>query len=72
MQFASLTYLVHLCLTFGIYWGIPRRRVQNVVILLASYAFYSWWDYRYCALMAASSVIDYAAGLALARSNVGG
>ena len=35
MQFASLTYLVLLCLTFGIYWGIPRRRVQNVVILLS-------------------------------------
>lgn len=38
---------------------------QNVLLLVASYVFYGWWDYRFLALIALSTIIDYAVGLAL-------
>ena len=68
MVFSTITFFLFLGLVWSGYWAIGRRRPQNVLLILASYAFYSWWDYLFCALMLASSVVDYAAGLGLART----
>lgn len=40
------------------YWRLGWRR-QNVFLLLASYFFYGWWDWRFLLLMIFSTVIDY-------------
>ena len=69
MTFTTLTFAVFLVLVFGVYWSTPGRRGQNALLLAASYAFYAWWDYRFCALMLVSSLIDYSIGRGLARSD---
>ena len=40
------------------YWRLSSRR-QNVFLLLASYFFYGWWDWRFLLLMIFSTIIDY-------------
>jgi D-alanyl-lipoteichoic acid acyltransferase DltB (MBOAT superfamily) len=41
-----------------LYWRLNRGE-QNVFLLLASYFFYGWWDWRFLALMIGSTTIDY-------------
>jgi alginate O-acetyltransferase complex protein AlgI len=50
---------------FALYWLTRRRGVQNALLIASSYLFYGWWDYRFCALMAVSSLVDYFIGLAM-------
>lgn len=68
MSFASLEFFLFLPAVFGLYYLFHDKRWQNGLLVLASYFFYGWWDYRFCALMLASSLIDYFGGLALAAS----
>jgi len=63
MSFASIPFFVFLPLVFFLHYARPGRRWQNGVLLGASYFFYGWWDYRFCFLMGASSLVDYYAGL---------
>ena len=68
MTFTSLTFLIFLPLVFIAYWTVGRRSTQNVLLVFASYVFYCWWDYRFCALMLASSLVDYAIGWRIANT----
>lgn len=72
MIFTSLTFAIFLASVFAAYWIIPAQRWRNVLIVVCSYVFYGWWDWRFCSLMLATSLLDFALGLALgkARSNV--
>lgn len=58
MLFNTPVYFVFLLLVVSLYWRL-RFRAQNVLLLAASYAFYSWWDWRFSFLMATSTVVDY-------------
>jgi D-alanyl-lipoteichoic acid acyltransferase DltB (MBOAT superfamily) len=69
MTFTTFTFLVFTAVTFAAYWTLRTRRVQNALLLVASYVFYGWWDPRFCALMAASSLTDYALALAVAATD---
>lgn len=64
MLFNSVEFFVFLPLVFVLYWLlIPQKAVyQNILILVASYFFYAWWDYRFLSLIIISTVIDYVAG----------
>lgn len=37
----------------------PARGLRNSILLLASYYFYAYWDYRFCGLLLLSTVVDY-------------
>ena len=67
MTFNTLTFLLFLTIVFVLYWSIRFRQAQNWFLVIASYTFYGWWDYRFCVLMLGSSLIDYVSGLALSR-----
>jgi alginate O-acetyltransferase complex protein AlgI len=67
MSFASIPFFLFLPLVFFLHYARPGRRWQNGVLLGASYFFYGWWDYRFCFLMLASSLVDYYAGLWIDR-----
>lgn len=41
---------------------------QNLWLLTASYVFYGWWDYRFLALIVASTLVDYWVGLRIAAA----
>ncbi|OJJ20846.1 membrane-bound O-acyltransferase family protein [marine bacterium AO1-C] len=70
MLFNSLEFAIFLPLVYTLYWLISKRghQAQNLVLLLASYFFYAWWDWRFLGLILASSLIDYQVGLQLAKT----
>jgi alginate O-acetyltransferase complex protein AlgI len=58
MLFDTPIYVVFLALIGVSYWCLSFRD-QNRFLLVASYIFYGWWDWRFLCLMIASTVIDY-------------
>ncbi|WP_405369556.1 MBOAT family O-acyltransferase [Nonlabens sp. Asnod2-A12] len=72
MFFNSIEFLIFLPLCFILYWFVVNRnlKLQNAFILVASYFFYGWWDYRFLGLIAFSTVIDYSLGIAISKSQV--
>jgi alginate O-acetyltransferase complex protein AlgI len=58
MLFDSPVYFVFLIPVVFAYWQL-NRRAQNIFLLLASYFFYGWWDWRFLALMIASTTVDF-------------
>lgn len=67
MLFDSFDFAVFLPLVFFGYWFIVRKnlKLQNLFILVASYTFYGWWDIRFLALIAFSTLVDFWIGQAL-------
>ncbi len=65
MLFNSFEYLAFLPIVFILYWVLSKQpiRYQNIVLLLASYVFYGWWDWRFLSLIALSTITDYVVGL---------
>lgn len=59
MPFNSLTFFVFLVIVFALYWRAKSVRGQNVVLLVSSYVFYGWWDWRFCLLLASVTVVSY-------------
>lgn len=70
MLFNSLAYLAFLPLVFLIYWFFLKKnlRGQNIFILIASYAFYGWWDWRFLGLIAFSTIVDYLVALGIEKN----
>lgn len=71
MVFNSLVFLIFFLLFFVLYWTISSKysiRVRNGFILLASYVFYGWWDWKFLGLILTSSLIDYFIGKKLYKS----
>ena len=66
MIFQSLTYLLFLFFVLAIYWSLPRR-AQNVLIVGASYIFYGWEHPWYLLPLWASTLVDYGCGLGMER-----
>ena len=64
MLFNSLTFFIFLSLVFGLYWfGCGRSvRLQNGLVVIASYVFYGWLDWRFCGLLALSTASAYLCG----------
>jgi alginate O-acetyltransferase complex protein AlgI len=68
MLFNSGTFLRFFAAFVLLYYCVRRDlRARNGLIVAASYLFYGWWDYRFLALLFASSVLDYSVGLGLPR-----
>ena len=65
MLFNSITFLVFLPLVFAIYWLPMFRKAtwQNLLLIVASYVFYGWLDWRFCGLLAFSSATAYFCGM---------
>ena len=65
MLFNSLEYLIFLPTVFILYWFIFKKdlKLQNLLILISSYIFYGWWDWRFLSLIFISTVVDYLVGL---------
>ncbi len=67
MLFNSIPFLVFLLLFFPA-WSLLPRRFRNAFMLAGSYFFYGWWDWRFCGLLALSTLVDYFVGAALPRT----
>ena len=67
MTFNSLTFLIFLAIFFPLYFA-TRGNLRLWVCLIASNVFYGWWDYRFLALIWASTLMDYAIALLMERT----
>ncbi|UCS91978.1 MBOAT family protein [Echinicola marina] len=65
MLFNSFEFLIFLPIVFLLYWAVFQKnlKAQNTFLLLASYVFYGWWDWRFLSLIIVSSWVDYLCGL---------
>ena len=59
MLFNTLEYFLFLPITFFLYWAIKETKYQNIFILMSSYVFYGWWDWRFFFLIFLSTLVDY-------------
>ena len=67
MLFDSTAYVLFLVLVTLLYWRLPFRR-QNYMLLAASYFFYAWWDWRFLFLMVGSTLVDFVVARKIASS----
>ncbi len=69
MSFVSVAFFVFLPIVFAVYWLLGRHlRWQNLCLLVASYVFYGWWDWRFLILILITSLSSFASGLWLERT----
>ncbi|MFO7305216.1 MAG: MBOAT family O-acyltransferase [Gammaproteobacteria bacterium] len=66
MIFNSYVFWAFYALVLFLYWRLPHR-AQNRLLLVASYVFYGYWDWRFLSLLAISTLIDYYVSHAICR-----
>lgn len=59
MLFTQLEFLLFFIAVLSLAWLTRRRATRHFVLLLASYYFYAYWDYRFCGLIVLSTLVDY-------------
>ena len=64
MLFNSPEFIVFLLIVYGLYLVLPFR-LQNYMLLVASYIFYGWWDTRFLFLVVLSTTVDFWVGLVM-------
>lgn len=71
MFFNSIDFALFLPLVFALYWFAADRnlKLQNFLIVVASYVFYGWWDWRFLSLIFFSTLVDYFVGRKFAQEN---
>lgn len=72
MLFNSIDFAIFLPVVFFLYWFVTNHslKLQNWLLLVASYVFYGWWDWRFLSLLFFSTAVDYFVGLALKRQEI--
>lgn len=70
MLFNSIEFAIFMPVVFGLYWFVTQRnlKIQNALLLVASYVFYGWWDWRFLSLIVFSSFVDYFVGVRLGKT----
>lgn len=77
MLFNSIQFAVFLPLVFLLYWFVFDRFIrkskrqlslQNAFIVVASYVFYGWWDWRFLLLIAFTSFCSWGSGLLIGKA----
>jgi len=64
MLFNSLDFAIFLPIVFFLYWFVAQNKIklQNTLIVVSSYIFYAWWDWRFLSLIISSTLVDYYVG----------
>ena len=70
MLFNSIEFAIFLPIVFLLYWFAFGRnlKLQNLFVVLASYVFYGWWDWRFLVLIAFTSFCSWGSGMLMART----
>lgn len=70
MTFSSITFVIFFIIVYSLIFIVDlklfdniedniRKKTKHIILLLASYVFYGWWDYRFCFLMLLLTVIAW-------------
>ncbi len=70
MIFNSPEFLLFLPIVFLLYWFVFKKsiKIQNFFVVIASYFFYGWWDWRFLFLIAITSFCSWASGLLIEKN----
>ena len=77
MLFNSIQFAIFLPIVFLLYWFVFDRfiskskwqlRLQNAFVVVASYIFYGWWDWRFLVLIAFTSLCSWGSGLLIIKA----
>ena len=68
MLFTEPLFFAFFAIVFLAYWSLRDRNARKWLLLIASYFFYAAWDWRFCGLIFASTMIDFIVGLRLRDS----
>ncbi|MFD2035785.1 MBOAT family O-acyltransferase [Belliella marina] len=71
MLFNSIDFALFLPVVFLLYWFLTNNnlKLQNFLIVAASYFFYGWWDWRFLSLILFSTILDYFIGRGLSKQD---
>lgn len=71
MLFNSIDFAIFLPIVFLLYWFATRGnlKLQNILLLAASYFFYGCWDWRFLFLLIFSTLLDYFTGIKMHEAN---
>jgi len=64
MLFNSFQYWIFFFIVAALFYSVPFR-FGKILLLLASYVFYMWWDPRFIVLIMTSTIVDYYLGIFL-------
>lgn len=69
MLFNSIEFAVFLPIVFLLYWFVFNKNMkwQNLFVVVASYVFYGWWDWRFLFLIAFTSLCSWGSGLLIEK-----
>ena len=69
MLFNSIDFAIFLPIVFILYWFVTNKNIklQNLIIVAASYVFYGWWSWIFLSLILFSTIVDYLVGLGLEK-----
>lgn len=62
MVFNTPQFFIFFIIVLALYYSF-NHRWQNILLVVSSYVFYGWWDWRFCGLLFISTVLDYGCGL---------
>ena len=70
MLFNSISFAIFLPIIFVLYWFFTNKslKLQNLLLLVASFYFYSCWDWRFVFLLLFSILLDYFSGIKMENS----
>ena len=77
MLFNSFEYLIFLPIVFLLYWFVfdyalskckHQLLLQNLFVVVASYIFYGWWDWRFLILIAITTVLSFLSGIGIEKA----
>lgn len=70
MLFNTISYALFLPIVLVLYWSVTSKSLkhQNLLLLFASYFFYSCWDYRFLFLLIFSTLLGYYSALKINQS----
>lgn len=65
MLFNSIDFALFLPIVFIFYWFVTNKnlKLQNLLIVLSSYIFYGWWDWRFLFMMALTTFCSWLSGV---------
>ena len=72
MLFNSIEFAIFLPIVFVLYWFVTNNNLksQNILLLIASYVFYGWWDWRFLFLLIILSVSNYFIGIRIDKNDL--
>jgi alginate O-acetyltransferase complex protein AlgI len=67
--FPTITFAIFFLVVYVTSWALmPRLRLWKWMIIVASYVFYGWWDWRFVLLLVAATIVNQALGTQVARA----